>query len=247
MSIRDSYIPTFNAIARRHHEEPSTAQIGPGDSLRKTIGYTRQHVIEHDQQHFRYEYYHGALSLALTRLGFDPAHRRVVHLDIGCGPGVFSWVMYDLRGVRRKHETLASGLLWIRSFPRHDPTGALIPGAFRRPIRVPWLLRSRRYLDSVSRSGFLRLRCRGYVRLRAVQVRDNPAALGDFATLIAGVFPSHSCIMVAADAHNDRAVRKAFRDQCGALGTALNEVGVALEDRMPTARGSVMCARLKTE
>ena len=80
-----------------------------------------------------------------------------------------------------------------------------------------------------------------------VQVRDNPTALGDFATLIACVFPSHSCILVAADAHNDRATRDAFDDQCDALRTALNEVGVALEDRESTAQGSGMFARLKTE
>ena len=36
-----------------------------------------------------------------------------------------------------------------------------------------------------------------------VQVRGNPTALGDFATLIACVFPSHSCIMAAADAHHN--------------------------------------------
>ena len=80
-----------------------------------------------------------------------------------------------------------------------------------------------------------------------VQVRDNADALGDFATLIACVFPSHSCIMVAADAHNDGATRRAFKDQCGALRTALSAVGVALEEPVFTATGSVMFARLTTE
>ena len=247
MSIRDSYIPTFNAIARRHHEEPSTAQIGPGDSLRKTIGYTRQHVIEHDQQHFRYEYYHGALSLALTRLGFDPAHRRVVHLDIGCGPGVFSWVMYDYVA------SAGNTRPWPVDYYGYDHSPAMIQLAHLFLERFAVQYEFHGFSDLADISIALADRdfsdCDVVVTFgyALVQVRDNPAALGDFATLIAGVFPSHSCIMVAADAHNDRAVRKAFRDQCGALGTALNEVGVALEDRMPTARGSVMCARLKTE
>ena len=80
-----------------------------------------------------------------------------------------------------------------------------------------------------------------------VQVRDNPAALEDFATLISCVFPSHSCILVAADAHYYRATRDAFGDQCRALETARNEVGVALENRESTERGSVMFARLTVE
>ena len=80
-----------------------------------------------------------------------------------------------------------------------------------------------------------------------VQTRGNRAALGDFAALIACVFPAHSCIMVAADAHNNRARRDDFDDQCRALQTALNEVGVALVERVSPAQRSVMFARLKME
>ena len=80
-----------------------------------------------------------------------------------------------------------------------------------------------------------------------VQVRDNPTALGDFATLIACMFPSHSCIVVAADAHNDGATRRAFDDQCRALEAALAEVGVALQDRVSPELRSIMVARLTVE
>ena len=80
-----------------------------------------------------------------------------------------------------------------------------------------------------------------------VQVRGNPTALGDFATLIAWVFPSHSCILVAADSHNDRAIRDAFDYQCNALRTAMSEVGVALENRVSTRLRSIMVARLTME
>ena len=68
-----------------------------------------------------------------------------------------------------------------------------------------------------------------------VQVRDKPAALGDFATLIACVFPSHSCILVAADAHDDRARLDAFDDQCDALTPVLlmiQHISMAFGDRL---------------
>ena len=84
----------------------------------------------------------------------------------------------------------------------------------------------------------------GYALL---QVLDDPAALGSFATVISRVFPTRSCIMVAADAHNDDATRAAFRGQCHAFQTALNDAGIALEDRQFTQRGSVMFARLAME
>ena len=80
-----------------------------------------------------------------------------------------------------------------------------------------------------------------------VQVRDDPTALGDFATLISCLFPSRSCIMVAADAYNNRARRDAFDGQCNALETALNAEGVALQNRLSTAQRSVMFARLTME
>ena len=84
----------------------------------------------------------------------------------------------------------------------------------------------------------------GYALL---QVRDNRAALIDFAKLIACVLPSRSCIMVAADARNDAATRAAFADQCDALRDALMAVGVSLNERLIATVGSIMSARLKKD
>ena len=247
MSIKDSYVPTFNAIVQCYREEPSTAQIGPGDSLRKTIGYTRKYVVEQAKPHFRYKYYHDALSCAFTRLGFDLADRRVVHLDVGCGPGVFSWVMYDHVA---SQETQDPGQVDYYGYD-HSPAMIRLADLFleRFPVQYEFqgfsdLADIRRAVTDRDFSDWDVVVTFGYA---LVQVRGNPTALGDFATLIARVFPSHSCILVAADAHNDRATRDAFDDQCDALRTALNEVGVALEDRESTALGSVMFARLNRE
>ena len=95
MAIRDHYAPTLDAIAQRYGEAPPVFHIAPDTPLPTLVGYTRRHVVDGDEPHFRYGYYHAALSSALRRLQFAPGDRRVVHLDIGCGPGVFSWVMYD--------------------------------------------------------------------------------------------------------------------------------------------------------
>ena len=61
MSIRDHYKSTFKAIARKYGEEPSDAWVGPHDTLKTAIGYTRQFVVDQDQPHYRYDYYRDAL------------------------------------------------------------------------------------------------------------------------------------------------------------------------------------------
>ena len=247
MSIRDNYIPAFNSIARVHGERPSTAHIGPDDSLQKVLGYTRRYVVVQATQHFRYDYYRDALSLALTRLNFEPADRRVVHLDIGCGPGVFSWVMYDYMAAQN---TLDPGQA---DYYGYDHCAAMIKLANLFLERLPDRYEFDGYSGlaeiSTTLAGNDLTNCDVVVTFgyALVQVRDNPTALSDFATLISCLFPSHSCIMVAADTHNNRPRRDAFHDQCRALATALDTVGVALKNRLSTAQRSVMFARLTTE
>ena len=247
MSIRDNYKSAFNTIRQHYGEEPSTAQIGPADSLRKTIGYTRQFVVEHTQRHFRYRYYEDALCYACKELRFDPADRRVVHLDIGCGPGVFSWVMYDHQASRAARDP---GQV---DYYGYDHSAAMIMLAHLFLERFPDQYEFHGFSDlgkiatALARQDFSRCDVVVTFGYALVQVRDNPAALDDFATLIAFLFPSHSCIMVAADAHNNLAMRTAFDGQCDALKTALGTAGVALEDCVSPSQRSIMGARLTME
>ena len=246
MSIRDNYIRAFNSIAQRHGERHSNARIGPWDSLRETIGYTREYVVEHTTPHYRYQYYHGALSGALKRLPFDPADRPLVHLDIGCGPGVFSWVMYDYMASQEKRDP---GRV---AYYGYDHCAAMIELAhlFLGCFPDPYEFRGFSDLAEISKtlteedlSNCDVVVTFGYA---LVQVRDDPVALRRFATLIKCVLPSHSCIIVAADARSTFE-RGAFRDQCRELETALNSVGVALENCLIPTFGSTMSARLTME
>ena len=247
MSIKDSYISTLDAIARRYGEAPPAVHIDPRASLQTTIGYTRRHVVEHDRPHFRYQYYHDALSLALDRLRFDSAERRVVHLDVGCGPGVFSWVIYDHIASQEMRD------LNLVDYYGYDHCAAMIELAHLFLERFPDRYEFHGFSDlaeiltALVGEDFSNSDVVVTFGYALVQVRDNPAALGDFATLISFVFPAHSCIVVAADAHHDGSTRDAFDNQCGALETALNEVGVALEERVSPQIRSIMVARLTME
>ena len=221
MAIRDRYAPTLDAIAQRYGEAPPAFHIAPDTSLPTLVGYTRRHVVDGDEPHFRYGYYHDALSRAFEWLQFDPANRQLVHLDIGCGPGVFSWVLYD-------HMTSQEALDPDHvDFYGYDHCSAMIDLAHLFLERFPKQYEFRGYSDLDEISMALAAEdfsaCDVVVTFgyALVQVCDDPAALPDFATLIRSAFPSHSCVIVAADAYSLTA-RPAFRRQCAELETALN-------------------------
>ena len=247
MSIRDHYKSTLDAIAGKYGETISDAQIGPSDSLQTAIGYTRQYVVDHTTPHFRYDYYRDALSRALNRLRFDPADRHVVHLDIGCGPGVFSWVMHDRMESRKAHRPdsvvyygydhcanmIGLASLFLDGLPDQYDFHGYCDLAHIRTVLMDEDLSN---CDVVVTFGYA-----------LVQVRNDPAALEVFADTIRRLFPSRSCIVVAADAHHNREMRNAFDSQCNALEAALNKFGVRLEDRESPVQGSIMFARLDME
>ncbi len=247
MSIRDRYRSTFNDIAKEHGEVDSEAKIDRLDSLKKAIGYTRRFVVDEEQRHYRYDYYRDALSDAITRLDADLAGCQVVHLDIGCGPGLFSWVLHDhLRSRKdRRPESVvyygydhcANMIKLANLFWDSLPYRNNFRGDFRLAATAA-TLKDQDFSDYDVVVTF------GYA---LVQVQNDPTALNHFAMLIQYMFPSSSCIVIAADAHSGLR-REAFSSQCRALQAALNEYGVDLEDRrlLPDSR-SVMFARLDKE
>ena len=243
MSIKDHYESSFDAIAQKHGEKSSTPEIGPRDSLKKVIGYTRTYVVKHTTPHFRYKYYHDALSRALQRPRFDPSGRQVVHLDIGCGPGVFSWVMHDHMASKKRHR-LSSVVYY-----GYDHCPAMIKLAHLFLKRFPARYDFRGYSDLDKMELALKEQdfsdCDVVVTFgyALVQVRESPDALGEFAELIRYMFPSHTCIVVAVDAYNDPEMRNAFKSQCSALEDALTEIGVSLKHPVsPSTRSIMLCS-----
>ncbi len=247
MSIRNHYVEALHAIAQQYGEAAPRVYIDPDASLQTTVGYTRRHVVEHDKPHYRYDYYRNALSYAMRRLGFDPANRRIVHLDIACGPGVFSWVMHDQmasQNTRNPDQVDYYGY-------DHSPAMIQLANLFLQHLPVRYRFHGFSNLVEISTeladqdlSNCDVVVSFGYALL---QVRDNRTALSDFARLIACVLPAYSCIVVAADARNDAETRAAFASQCDALRNALIDVGVSLEERLVTTVGSIMSARLRKD
>ena len=97
--LRTKYVPVIEAIARG---ESVTGSFGPhlipADATRKQcLRYTLRHVVRHRQPHYRFDRYTRAARIALTRTTFGATgDGPIVHVDLGCGPGLFGWVVSDV-------------------------------------------------------------------------------------------------------------------------------------------------------
>ena len=246
MTIVDTYVSAFEKIAARYGEQSGSAHIGADDGLQEAIGYTRQYVVEHTTPHFRYKYYKSALARSFRELRYDPTGRHIVHLDLGCGPGVFSWVLHDFMESRqrsRPHRVEYCGYdhcaamirlaqLFAENFPEHYEFRGY---SNRSKMELALTEPSFAQCDVLVTFGYA-----------LVQVRDDPTALTDFAALVGHLFPARHAIVVAADAYYDWQTRDAFREQCTAWKAALKEVGIGLTLRRTPTR-SIMYGQLRRE
>lgn len=94
MSIRKNYIEAFNKIRKRFGWKPHDHEIPGNISLKEAIGYTGEFIVESGEEHFRYDYYRKKINNTPTMFGIGRV-KKIVHLDLGCGPGLFSWVVRD--------------------------------------------------------------------------------------------------------------------------------------------------------
>ena len=105
MTIREKYVDVVENIAWRERVivRPSGRDylISADATRRQCIRYTLRHVVN-DRTHYRYHKYREALRRALRMNALRTGHGGLVrHVDLGCGPGLFTWVVRDeFRGKR---------------------------------------------------------------------------------------------------------------------------------------------------
>ncbi len=103
--IKYHYGPVIRDIAGMTADQPAGADVGfriaPTATYAESIAYAMRHVVS-GGDHFRYDRYRSLLDAGFRELRYRTAVRRpLLHVDIGCGPGLFIWVLLDqLRGER---------------------------------------------------------------------------------------------------------------------------------------------------
>lgn len=246
MQIRDRYIEVFNGIAKKCGETASSHVVSKDVSLEKSIGYTRKFVVEHSKEHFRYDYYRHVLGESVKKFHFIHRDKKLVHVDIGCGPGLFSWVVLDyMTAYHDRNETNLHFMLYDHASSMVD-----LAALFWKRLSVTHLMGSYSDTDDMLK----RLRARklsnydvlvtfGHVLL---QTKDNSQSVDDFARIIQNLFPSNSCTVVAVDAYSGES-REKFRNACNNLRDKLRKVGVYSKSRTIGERRSYMYTSLTTE
>lgn len=252
MRIKNHYIEGFNKISDKYGEVFCGYEIPEDISLEQAIGYTNEYIIKSKpNKHFRYDYYRKILAKAVSELDFNPANNRIIHLDLGCGPGLFSWVVQDymLLGLEKNHSDLdligydhAKNMIRLASLfqghlRKHLPVEYNLGGYFKI-VKIQNMLKSRDFSDCDILITF------GHV---LIQVKDDPEALQNFVGIIKNLFPSRSCILVAVDAYKHENRRRDFYTACTELQSAIVGVGVNVKDKRRGRAYSWMYARLSQE
>ena len=247
MSIRDQYIQAFETIRGRYGEESSGWKIDSNVSLKKAIGYTGRYVVRHERPHFRYDYYREVLCKAMRDLHYDPVNRTILCMDLGCGPGLFSWVVQDYMSDLSVEE----GNVEIAGYD-HAKSMIQLSNIFHdyfrdgRSTRYGWhgcskVGRLQRALMLRNFSNYDIIVTFGHV---LIQIKNDLRAMRELSGIIWSLSPFKSCTVIAADAYFSDGRRQAFRDSCERLWRALQEPGMSSEHRPLSDRHSYTYARL---
>ncbi len=96
MLIRDRYVSVIGRMASRFGRESGDHVIPRDATLPRCIDYAARYLYEGDtEEHYRYKRYMRALEDLLRDCGGHRKTSTIVHVDVGCGPGLFSWVLHD--------------------------------------------------------------------------------------------------------------------------------------------------------
>ena len=96
MLIRDRYVGVIDRMASRFGRERGDHVIPRDSTLPRCIDYAVRYLYEGDTvEHYRYMRYMRGLEDLLGDYGGHRKTSTIVHVDVGCGPGLFSWAVHD--------------------------------------------------------------------------------------------------------------------------------------------------------
>ncbi len=96
-TLKDRYLPVCDRLVQTVGTEDVGHQIPKDATLKQCVGYLNQYIVD-TRTHFRYMRYSRMVDHYFRQhLGRSKQRRRplIVHVDLGTGPGIFNWVVYD--------------------------------------------------------------------------------------------------------------------------------------------------------
>lgn len=96
-ALKDRYLPVCDRLVQTVGTEDVGHQIPKDATLKQCVGYLNQYIVD-TRTHFRYMRYSRMVDHYFRQhLGGSKQRHRppIVHVDLGTGPGIFNWVVYD--------------------------------------------------------------------------------------------------------------------------------------------------------
>ena len=107
--IKDHYCRIIRELAAERPGPPATAHhhIAPTADDAHVMAYAMKNVVSNT--HYRYRQYRGHFVYGLSSLDYEPdPEHPLLHVDVGCGPGLFTWVVLDqLRREEKERKRIA--------------------------------------------------------------------------------------------------------------------------------------------
>lgn len=241
--IRSQYADTLRALAGDYNldDEPADYRIRATATTTECKKYAVRYLVgrEDSRPHYRYDRYRSILEYALTQYGCGES---VIHMDLGCGPGLFTWVVRDFFlqhshiKVRYYGYDYAPNMIALareiwdcldtqEKFSLYHSIDEIITVAQKLSVSADFVI------VTFGRVLF--------------QTRDNQEAMEDFACAIAAFAKSRRSIVVASDAHWS-ARDQCFKCACGRLKSALTKYGLTVDMDFAIGR-SKMCGAIGAE
>ena len=197
MSIRDEYIAVIGRLSRRFGRTYGHYRVPEHASLRQCLGYASRYVSGHSTEHYRYDRYKRALRSALRLNGDLCRTGTTVHVDIGCGPGLFSWVVHD----HFDDTELNIQLYGYDHATEMIRLARLIQDRFESSIDVQYYDGLEQLLGNIATTAPPSadiIVTFGHV---LAQLADDHRAIGVFATILERLTHTGPCLVLAVDAH----------------------------------------------
>ena len=230
--LKDRYLAVCDSLIRETGTEHVGHRIHKDATLKQCVSYMNQHIV-HDREHFRFDRYMQMVDHYFRAyLGGPGGGRRplIVHVDLGTGPGIFNWVVYDY--VQQEWEQ--SNRPQLAQFG-YDHCPAMVELAnqiwtdFGLPHEVQYFASSKplgRSVDAITGDAYL-LVTFGHVLIQSYNPIDR-SAINSFATLcnrLARGRDAVDVLAVDAYAHDysrqfDKAAKRLQKELCGSSANA---------------------------
>ena len=225
--LKDRYLAVCDSLIRETGTENVGYRIPKDATLKQCVSYMNQHIV-HDRQHFRYLRYMQMVDHYFRAyLGGPGGGRRplIVHVDLGTGPGIFNWVVYDYV----QQEWGRSNRPQLAQFG-YDHCPAMVELAeqiwtdFGVPHEVQYFASSkplRRAVDAITGDAYL-LMTFGHVLIQSYNLIDR-SVINSFAKLCNRLARGRNAVdVLAVDAYAyyrsqqfDKAAKRLHKELCG--------------------------------